>query len=496
MLFNTLAFAIFMTVVFLVYWIIPHKFRWMVLLAANIYFFFSFDVKYLLLLFFTILISYFVGLGMEKQGDTRKKKLLFAAGLGTPLLLLFIFKYAAFTFHSLEEILQGLSIPMWKTTIKLVMPVGISFYTFQIVGYLTDIYRGKISAEHHLGKYAVFVSFFPNISSGPIERAGNFIPQLEVEKQFDYDKVVYGSRLLLWGLIKKIVVADQLSKYVDVVFDNVYEHTGIVFALATLVYTFQIYFDFSGYSDMAIGLAKMLGFDLTINFKSPYFATSIKEFWSRWHISLSTWFRDYVYISLGGNRVSKWRRSLNLVITFLVSGLWHGADWTFVLWGGIHGVVQVVEKTMGEAWDKVHPKENLQQESEGQFSNIDISPWQRMRTLLCTLITFCVVSYAWMFFRANSISDAWYMVRNMFTDWNVSVALQRMAMDTMGLIKVGGATCFILIFDYFNQKADMLASMNKLPAVIRWGIYTGAALVVLVLCMHGGVSQQFIYFNF
>lgn len=494
-----------MTVVFLLYWAIPHKFRWPVLLAANIYFYLSYDVKYLLVLLLTILVSYFVGIGLDKQTEQKKKKLLLVAGISTPLLLLFVFKYLDFALYTVNKVLRMFSVPMQETTLKLLMPVGISFYTFQMVGYLVDIYRGKIHAEHHLGKYAVFVSFFPNISSGPIERAGHFIPQLDEVKKFDYAGVVYGSRLLLWGLIKKIVFADQISKYVDVVFNSVADHAGICFAIATFIYTFQIYFDFSGYSDMAIGLAKMLGFELPVNFKSPYWATSIKEFWGRWHISLSTWFRDYVYISLGGNRVSKARRSLNLILTFLVSGLWHGASWTFVLWGGIHGTVQVIEKTIGEAWNKVKAvNANVDSDRRNGVMQLKSESKQTLRTqivycckvTLRTLLTFCIVSYAWMFFRANSISDALYIARNMFADFSVSSALMQLGMGYGSVVKVMAVIICVMIFDYFNQKTDVIAWLDKLPAIIRWIGYVCAAIIVLALCMHGGVSQQFIYFNF
>lgn len=505
MLFNTLNFLIFMTVVFLLYWAVPHKFRWQVLLAANVYFYLSYDIKYLLILVLSTFVSYFVGIGLDRQQSQKKRKLLLAVGIGTPLLLLFVFKYLNFACYTVSKVLQLFAVPMQGSTLKLLMPVGISFYTFQMVGYLVDIYRGKITAERHLGKYAVFVSFFPNISSGPIERAGHFLPQLEQEKKFDYEAAVYGSRLLLWGLIKKIVFADQISKYVDVVFNNVPEHTGICFAIATFIYTFQIYFDFSGYSDMAIGLAKMLGFELPVNFKSPYWATSIKEFWGRWHISLSTWFRDYVYISLGGNRVSKFRRSLNLILTFLVSGLWHGASWTFVLWGGIHGTVQVIEKTVGEAWNKGRGTKTLVgKEKDKETVRMETEPKQTLqtqivyccKTTLRTLLTFCIVSYAWMFFRANSIADALYIAGHMFADFSVSSALMQLGMGYGSVVKVLAVIVCVMIFDYFNQKADVIAWLSKLPAIIRWIGYVGAAIIVLALCMHGGVSQQFIYFNF
>lgn len=493
MLFNTLSFALFMTVVFLVYWILPHRFRWLVLLVANTYFYISFDVKYIFVLLFTTVASYFVGIAMENQTIQKKKKILVGAGIVSVLIFLFVFKYLSFVISSVEPMLKALAIPVHETTLKLLMPAGISFYSFQMVGYLVDVYRGKIKAEHHFGKYAIFVSFFPNIASGPIERAGHFIPQIDTEKKFDYDSVVYGSRLLLWGMIKKVVFADKLAQYADIVFNNVYAFSGMSFVFATFFYTFQIYCDFSAYSDMAIGVAKMLGFDLPINFRSPYFATSITEFWSRWHISLSTWFRDYVYIPLGGNRVSKFKRNLNLIITFLVSGLWHGANWTFVLWGGIHGVCQVIEKTAKEAWTAYFEKKGA---SAQIMVNGKDKVLKAVGTICSTVLTFCIVSYAWMFFRANSITEAWYIAQNMFTDLSLSSALMQMGMGYGTVLKVMVAIVFIMIFDYVNTKLDLLAWISKLPALLRWGIYVAAAIVVITLNLHGGVSQQFIYFNF
>jgi D-alanyl-lipoteichoic acid acyltransferase DltB (MBOAT superfamily) len=276
----------------------------------------------------------------------------------------------------------------------------------------------------------------------------------------------------LWGLVKKVVFADFFAQYVDVVFNNVLGHAGLCFVLATLLYTFQIYCDFSGYSDMAIGIARMLGFELTTNFKSPYFAASIKEFWSRWHISLSTWFRDYVYIPIGGNRVSKFRTSLNLMITFLISGLWHGASWTFVLWGGIHGAVQVLERVI---------KERL---------------GLRIKKVLSTIVTFCVVSFAWMFFRVNSISEAFYIVKNTFADLSFTSALLQMTLDYQVLLVLVLEILCVMLFDYFNQKQDVLVLFGKFPMVLRFSVYIVAAVAVVAWCMHGDAAQQFIYFNF
>lgn len=481
MLFSTAAFAVFMTVVFLTYWLMPHKYRWIVILAANAWFYISYDVKYLTVLLVTMVASYICGILIEKQDVSGKKKTIMITGVVVTLSLLLVFKYLNFALYTVAKVLNKFAIPMQETTLKLIMPVGISFYTFMAIGYIVDVYKGKTEAVRHFGKYAIFVSFFPNISSGPIERAAHFIPQIDKEKSFDYDSVVYGARLLLLGLIKKIVIADMMTKYVDEVFNKVPEHHGICFAWATLLYTFQIYCDFSGYSDMAIGVARMLGFDLIVNFRQPYLASSIKEFWGRWHISLSTWFRDYVYIPLGGNRCSRSRRDLNLLITFLLSGLWHGASWTFVLWGGIHGVCQIIENRVKEAIGLTREKEK------------DLGKGIK---LLLTILTFCIVSYAWMFFRANSISEALYIVRSMFTDFSISGAMEQMTMSGKSVLKTTIAIVLLIIYDNFSERKDLLAEMNRLKAPLRWAVYIVSAIVVIALKVNNQFAQEFIYFKF
>ena len=272
-----------------------------------------------------------------------------------------------------------------------------------------------------------------------------------------------------------------MTKYVDEVFNKVPQHHGICFAWATLLYTFQIYCDFSGYSDMAIGVARMLGFDLLTNFRQPYLSSSIKEFWGRWHISLSTWFRDYVYIPLGGNRCSKTRRDLNLLITFLCSGLWHGASWTFVLWGGIHGICQIIENRIKEATGLTREKEKT---------------LTKPVKILLTLLTFCIVSYAWMFFRANSISEAFYIVRSMFTDLSISGAMEQMTMSGRSVVKTTIAIILLIIFDLFNERKDMLMQLSRLKAPLRWVIYIVSAIVVIALKVNNQFAQEFIYFKF
>ena len=481
MLFGTAAFAVFMTVVFLIYWLMPHKYRWIVILAANAWFYLSYDVRYLAVILVTMLASYFCAIWMEGQQAERKKKIIMTTGVVVTLSLLLVFKYLNFALYTATKVLNALSIPMQETTLKIIMPVGISFYTFMAVGYLVDVYKEKTKAVRHFGKYVIFVSFFPNISSGPIERAEHFIPQIDKEKNFDYDSAVYGARLLFLGLIKKIVIADMMTKYVDEIFNKVPEHNGICFAWATLLYSFQIYCDFSGYSDMAIGVARLLGFELIGNFRQPYLASSIKEFWGRWHISLSTWFRDYLYIPLGGNRCSKLRRDLNLLITFLCSGLWHGASWTFVLWGGIHGVCQVIENRIKEAVGLTREKEKA---------------LPHYVKLLLTLLTFCIVSCAWMFFRANSISEALYIIRHTFTDFSITGAMAQMTMSVKSVVKTTAAIVLIIIYDNFNERGDILKRMNRLPAAVRWVIYILSAIVVIALRVNNSFTQEFIYFKF
>ncbi|NLG05675.1 MAG: MBOAT family protein [Clostridia bacterium] len=480
MLFNSLAFAFFMPLVFFLYWALPHKLRWMMLLIANAMFYMSWEPKYLLVIVAMTIVSYLCARLMEKSKNGKQKKVILIVGILLTLASLLFFKYTNFTLSSIGQILKMCSVPVGEYTLKLMMPIGISFYTFQMVGYLADVYKGKITAQHHIGKYALFVSFFPNILSGPIERAGNMFVQFDEEKTFDYQETVYGLRLILLGFLKKMVFADSMSKYVDQIFDHATQYQGLGLIIAIILFTFQIYCDFSGYSDIAIGVARLLGIQLMTNFKQPYYAGSVKEFWSRWHISLSSWFRDYVYIPLGGNRVSKARRNLNLMITFLASGLWHGANWTYVLWGGIHGIYQIVENTVTEL---IH----------GKGKKPSTSVFNR---LLHVLLTFILVSFAWMFFRANSISDAWYIMTHMFSGFDWNQAMADTTMSYLSIAKTSAAILFLVVFDFFQQKRDLLKDMDRLKLPVRWLIYVLFTVIVIVLSLHNGVKQEFIYFKF
>ena len=354
MLFNSVPYAIFLALVFVLHWLLPQRFRWIMLLIASYYFYMSWNPELVVLIALTTLVSYSSGLLIDRfrnaEGSKAKlPKLFMILALVICFGVLFFFKYFDFFSESVTSLLRAFSLPVQDITLKLVLPVGISFYTFQTLSYVIDVYRNKIPVEKHLGYYALYVSFFPQLVAGPIERSDNLIPQLRKERTFDYVEGSDGLKWIAIGLFKKVVIADTLSVYVNMVYGNLANYQGLSFIAATIFFAFQIYCDFSGYSDIAIGSAKLLGVQLMKNFDSPYFSKSVREFWSRWHISLSTWFRDYVYIPLGGNRKKLPRVLLNLMITFLLSGLWHGANWTFVVWGALHGFYVVVETLIRRA---------------------------------------------------------------------------------------------------------------------------------------------------
>ncbi|MDO5573930.1 MAG: MBOAT family O-acyltransferase [bacterium] len=488
MLFNSVAFAFFMPIVFFIYWALPHRYRWMALLAANCWFYMSWEPKYIIVILLTTVVSYFGAIGIEGAKNTSRKKWILVLGTLVTLSFLLVFKYTDFALSSVWKVLQLFAVPVQKTTLNLVMPIGISFYTFQMVGYLADVYTGKLKAERHFGHYALFVTFFPNILSGPIERAANMLPQFKKEKKFHYDDAAYGMRLILLGFLKKLIFADSMSRYVDNVFNHTEGASGLAFVIAIILFTFQIYCDFSGYSDIAIGVARLLGIRLMDNFKQPYYAASVREFWQRWHISLSTWFRDYVYIPLGGNRVSKARKNLNLLLTFLTSGLWHGANWTFVLWGGIHGLYQIIENTIKSAWKKrKKTTSETSAASQGHSKLVHIAQ---------TILTFCLVAYAWMFFRANSITDAIYITTHLFQGYDITQALLDAGMTHLSIIKTLLAIIVLMVYDYFSLKHDLLIKIEKLKLPFRWLIYIIVTVLIIVLSLHNGVKQEFIYFKF
>ena len=474
MLFNSLSYAIFLPLVFIIYWLLPNKYRWILLLIASYYFYMSWNAKYVFLIFITTFTSYLCAILIEKNRE--HKKLILTITLLVCLGILFVFKYFNFFFESINYLLGN---KLHSISLNLLLPVGISFYTFQTLSYCIDVYRGNIKAEKHFGYYATFVSFFPQLVAGPIERPDNLLPQLRKEKEFDYNKAVYGLKLMTVGFFKKIVVADNLAYYVDMVYNDLSYYQGFALVLAAFFFTIQIYCDFSGYSDIAKGSAKLLNIDLMDNFKTPYFSTTIKEFWSRWHISLSSWFKDYVYIPLGGNRCSKLRHYFNLLATFLVSGLWHGANITFVIWGGIHGLLQILE-------DIFHIKKNTKTYSLSWFIRV--------------ILVFMLMSITWVFFRASNLHDALYIFRHMFDG-----ITNLKSYIVSGLYSFGVKAPYLLtmlaiyliplfIIDYINVKHDALTILNNKPMAIRYLAYFVMLLMILLLHYVGEVN--FIYFQF
>lgn len=444
------------------------------MLIASYYFYMSWNAKYVFLIFITTFTSYLCAILTEKNRE--HKKLILTITLIVCLGILFVFKYFNFFFESINYLLGN---KLHSISLNLLLPVGISFYTFQTLSYCIDVYRGDIKAEKHFGYYATFVSFFPQLVAGPIERPDNLLPQLRKEKEFDYNKAVYGLKLMTVGFFKKIVVADNLAYYVDLVYNDLSYYQGFALVLAAFFFTIQIYCDFSGYSDIAKGSAKLLNIDLMDNFKTPYFSTTIKEFWSRWHISLSSWFKDYVYIPLGGNRCSKLRHYFNLLATFLVSGLWHGANITFVIWGGIHGLLQILE-------DIFHIKKNTKTYSFTWFIRV--------------ILVFMLMSITWVFFRASNLHDALYIFRHMYDG-----ITNLRSYIVSGLYSFGVKAPYLLtmlaiyliplfIIDYINVKHDALTILNNKPMAIRYLAYFVMLLMILLLHYVGEVN--FIYFQF
>jgi len=438
----------------------------------------SWNVKYVVLILFTTIISYGAARIIEKLKEDKWKKVVVASAVTLCLLVLFFFKYFNFMTFTVARVLSLFAIHISPVTLDVLLPVGISFYTFQTLGYVIDVYRGKVQAEKHFGIYATFISFFPQLVAGPIERTSNLLPQIRAEHRFDDKKALEGAKLMIWGYYKKLLIADNISVYVDTVYGNLSGYKGFDLLLAIFFFSIQIYCDFSGYSDIAIGTAKLLDIDLMTNFKSPYFSASVKEFWSRWHISLSTWFKDYVYIPLGGNRCSKIRHYMNLLITFLVSGLWHGASWSFVLWGGIHGIAQVVE----DIADK----------------NISRFRDNRIGRFICTIIVFVFVSFAWIPFRAQGITSITYILQHVFDNMlNPETYFISRLVSPSILLSITAFICILAIHDYISimGKIPDVQPKTRTRVMCSWAIYIFLGLII-AFGSRKGVAAEFVYFQF
>ncbi len=488
MLFNSLHFLVFFPLMVGLYYALPARWRAPLLLASSYYFYFSWRPEYTLLLLATTLLDYYSGVRMSRLATKAQRRPWLYLSLASNLGTLFIFKYFNFFRDTAGALATALHLPYAVPALELVLPVGVSFYTFQSVAYIVDVYQSKLEAEPNLGRFALFVAFWPQLVAGPIERGGQMLPQLRQTHEFDYDNVASGLRLMAWGMFKKVVIADRLALLANPVFDHPRQFDSLALVLAVAAFTGQIYADFSGYTDLARGAARVLGYRLVLNFRQPYLATSVGDFWRRWHMSLSNWFRDYVYIPLGGSRRSPARNYGNVLIVFLLSGLWHGASWTFVVWGALHGCYLVVENWSAPLRARL-----------AQASGLAARP--RLHRALATAATVALVAYAWLFFRANTLPDAFYISTHLFQGWgHLHLPQLQKLLAGLGrhfvaeLVVAGGAVLLLAAADYRAERGPVAAWLARRPAPLRWAGYLGLLLAML----YGGIfgSSQFIYFQF
>jgi D-alanyl-lipoteichoic acid acyltransferase DltB (MBOAT superfamily) len=478
--FNFLRFLTFLTVVSAVYYALPQRARWLLLLTASYAFYMSLRPEYAIWLVSITLLDYYCGLRMGRPGGPRERLPWLIASICGNLGFLIFFRYAGFFNENARALCHLLGLPYDLPTLKLLVPLGISFHTLQSIGYAVDVYRRTREPETHLGYFALYVSFYPQLLAGPIERSTTLLPQFRCEHTFDYNRAVGGLRLILWGLFKKLIIADRLAVYVDAVYGNPGRYGGVPVVLATYFFAFQIYCDFSGYSDIAVGAAKVLGYDLMVNFRSPYSARSIREFWHRWHISLSSWFRDYVYVPLGGSRSSTPRWCGNVILVFLLSGLWHGAQWTFLVWGLLHAAYYLGSEALARVGGR------------GREAESSPSVWSG-------LVTFHLVCFAWIFFRAPGLTDAVLLLRSIGDLGNgSSLGLQSAALaGVVGLAGVA-ANCALIVALLLAEagagEAGVPVYWARRPLVLRWGLAYAMVFSILILGRLG--NNEFIYFDF
>lgn len=466
MLFNSLSYILFFPIICIIYWSILPKYRNAILLVASYYFYMSWEPAYAILIIITSLSTWGCGLLIDK--DEKQKKLIISLCIIINLFILFTFKYYNFAINTITSMMSLTGFKLYIPHSDFLLPVGISFYTFQCIGYIVDVYRKEIRPERNLVTYALFVSFFPQLVAGPIERAKNLLPQFHFKHTFDGETFIDGLKMMIWGFFMKLCIAGNVAPYVDAVYNNVPNHNGTSFLLATFFFTFQIFCDFGGYSLIAIGTAKCLGFKLMQNFNHPYLSLSVKEFWRRWHISLSSWFSDYVYIPLGGSRCNKAKHYRNLMITMLTSGLWHGANWTFVCWGGLHGVYLVCNS----AYTKMTRRKS----------------WTPK--LFRVILTYCFISFAWIFFRANSINNALTIIQEIITNQGSLFKGDGIPSLVLPVLMIGILLCKE-IKDEYQLKLSLMHNSNPWISVL-----SSAMIIIIILLCAEFNSGQFIYFQF
>jgi D-alanyl-lipoteichoic acid acyltransferase DltB (MBOAT superfamily) len=488
MLFNSLVFVVFFIFVTGLYFLLPHKYRWALLLAASCYFYMFFKPVYILILGFTILIDYYAGILLEQENDKAKKKKYLVMSLIANIGVLAVFKYYNFLNGNITGLADYFGMKNPIPYLNILLPIGLSFHTFQAMSYTIEVYRGHQKAERHFGIYSLYVMFYPQLVAGPIERPQNVLHQFHEEHTFNYENAVSGLRLMLWGMFKKVVIADRLAVVTDMVFNAPEQQSAVATVIASVLFTFQIFCDFSGYSDIALGSARVMGFHLMKNFDRPYSSVTISEFWRRWHISLSTWFRDYLYIPLGGNRVPYMRRQFNLFVVFLVSGLWHGADWKFIIWGALHGVFLVLANVTYDLRLKVRKAIGL----EGV-------PW--LNRLVQQSETFVLVTIAWIFFRANNMHDALVMIGKIPAFFGEVATMARTGNWNYGIpiAPFRLALCFVVIailesVHLLQRNGNVAEMIDRKPTIVRWVVYYTLLLAIIYLGVFS--NREFIYFQF
>jgi alginate O-acetyltransferase complex protein AlgI len=464
MLFNSFNFLFFFFVVTVLYYLLPFRFRWMMLLAASCFFYMSFIPIYILILIITILIDYLAGMYIEKAQNQARKKALLTISILSTCLVLCIFKYYNFIVVNYNEIAKALHWNYKIEYLKIILPIGLSFHTFQSLSYVIEVYRGHQKAERHFGIYSLYVMYYPQLVAGPIERPQQLLFQFRRPVKFDLNVLGEGLKLMCMGFFMKLVVADRCSLYVNAVYNNPHAHSGITFIAATFLFAFQIYCDFAGYSLIAIGASKTMGIQLMTNFMTPYSSNSLSEFWRRWHISLSTWFKDYLYVPLGGSRGSKIKTYRNLFITFLVSGLWHGANWTFILWGAFHGLYLILESAIANGRKYKYP----------------------------AIWIFIVVSFGWIFFRSNTVEDSFFIIKSIFTHpGTLFIPGKDVTAPIYALIGIA----ILLILENRAKIIRMFGGNNRpISPWLRMSFYISLVLIILYLGVFDG--GQFIYFQF
>ncbi|HEX8269211.1 MAG TPA: MBOAT family O-acyltransferase [Flavobacterium sp.] len=475
MLFNSIEYLFFLPVAFLLYWFVFNRklsYQNLLLLVLSYFFYACWDWRFLFLLMFSTFLDYYTGIKMAEAASRDRKKFWFWLSIIINLGFLAVFKYFNFFAASFGDMLSGFGYHADPWMLDVILPVGISFYTFHGLSYVIDIYKDRIKPEYNFVEYSVFVSFFPLLVAGPIERATHLLPQIKVRRVFDYAYASEGMRQILWGLFKKVVVADNCSAVVNLIFANYETQDPATLVIGAVFFAFQIYGDFSGYSDIAIGTAKLFGIDLMRNFAFPYFSRDIPEFWRRWHISLSTWFRDYLYFPLGGSKGGMWMVLRNTFIIFIVSGFWHGANWTFIVWGALNALYMVpfiISKK-----NRLH------------IDGIAKEKWlPSLKEFVQILITFALTCIAWIFFRSVDVKSAVGYIANIFSlhGWSVP------QIDLKPFAFIG----LMLVVEWFNRHKQQGLSIGNLPTFVRWISYI---LLILIIIFFGANSDSFIYFQF